>query len=286
VSLEGAAAGATGDPSRRARPLSIEFIGPTGAGKTTLARRIVATGVGDRRTRYWTELVTDRPGLRWVRDRHAINLLADVAALPAWLPPTARDRELARFAFDRLRHHAPSTALGLNYLRNLIRKIGIHRLAERSDPSTAIVFDEGTILLAYQLFVYSRAPFTTAELERFAELVPLSDRIVHVRAPLDVLTRRATERPDRRRELARTDADATRRWIERAVDLFDALVELQPIRERTRTVELRDGSPDDATRTADEIVGWLGPEASPGTASETGPRTRRSPTGEPNRWRS
>ena len=284
MSLEGLGARA-GDPSRRARALSIEFIGATGAGKTTLARRLVATGAGGRRTRYWTELVTDHSGLRWVRDSHAINLLADVAALPAWIPPTAPDRELARFAFDRLRRHAPSTALGLNYLRNVIRKIGIYRLAERTDPTTAIVFDEGTILVAYQLFVYSRAPFTTAELQRFAELVPLPDRIVHVRAPIDVLTARAMERSDRRRELARTDADATRRWIERAVELFGALVELEPIRARTRTVELGDGSPDGATPTADEIAGWLEPEAPPGTASETRPRTKRSPTGEPT-WRS
>ena len=257
MSLKGSGAGATDDPSRRTRTRSIELIGPTGAGKTTLARRIVATGAVGRRTRYWTELVTDHPGLRRVRDPHAINLLADVAALPAWIPPTPRDRELARFAFDRLRHHAPSRALGLNYLRNVVRKIGIHRLAERADPTTAIVFDEGTILLAYQLFVYSRAPFTTTELERFAELVPLPDRIVHVRAPIDVLTARAMERPDRRRELARTDPGATRRWIERAVELFDALVELEPIRARTRTVELRDGAADDVTRTADEIAGWL-----------------------------
>jgi thymidylate kinase len=235
----------------------VEFIGATGAGKTTLARGLVRRGISARRVRMATDLVTDRLGRRSIEDPHAINLLADVSALPWFLRAVDRDRDFARFAFDRLWHHAPSTFAKANYARNVVRKLGMHEMARRADPRTTFLVDEGTVLMAYQLFVYSDAPFTQADLERFVRLVPLPDVVVHVKAPVDVLLRRALTRPDRRRELARKDPQEVERRISRAVELFDALAEIPPISERLLTVEIADDSPEGLDAAVREIAGSL-----------------------------
>jgi thymidylate kinase len=222
----------------------VEFIGPTGSGKTTLARGLVRRGVDAQPVRMATDLLTDRVGRRWIDNAHAINLLADVTALPSFIRSFDRDREFLRFAFDRLRRHAPSTFATLNYMRNMVRKLGMHEMTRRADPGTTFLVDEGTILTAYQLFVYSDALFTQAELERFGRLVPLPDLIVYVKAPIDVLLRRAMARPDRRRELAHHDEEEVKRWIVRAAETFDALAEVEPIRDRLVTIEIADDEPE------------------------------------------
>jgi thymidylate kinase len=235
----------------------VEFIGATGAGKTTLARGLVRGGVSARHVQMATDLVTDRPGRRWIHDPHAVNLLADVTALPSFIRSFDRDRDFVRFASRRLRRHAPSTFAKVNYMRNVVRKLGMHELARNAEPETAFLVDEGTILIAYQLFVYSDAPFTQADLERFGRLVPLPDLIVHVKAPIDVLVRRAMTRSDRRRELARHDAYEVERRIARAVELFDALAEIAPIRARLLTVEVPDDSPERLDAAVREVAGSL-----------------------------
>jgi thymidylate kinase len=233
----------------------VEFIGPTGAGKTTLAHELVRRGSA-RPVRMATDLLTDRTGRRWIHNPHAINLLADVTALPSFIRALDRDRDFLRFAFDRLKHHAPSTFATLNYMRNMVRKLGMHEMTRRAAPGTTFLVDEGTILTAYQLFVYSDAPFTRTDLERFGRLVPLPDLIVYVKAPIDVLLRRAMTRPDRRRELAHDDEEVER-WIVRAAEMFDSLAETEPIRDRLLTIEIADDEPEGLDAATREVEGSL-----------------------------
>lgn len=250
----------------------VEFIGPTGAGKTTLARALVRRGGASAvPVRMATDLLTDRPGRRWIRNPHAINVLADVTALPSFVRALDRDRDFLRFAFDRLKRHAPSTFAELNYMRNMVRKLGMHEMTKRADPGTTFLVDEGTILTAYQLFVYSDAPFTQPDLERFGRLVPLPDLIVSVRAPIDVLLKRAMTRSDRRRELTQNDEDEVQRWIVRAVELFDALAEIEPIRDRLVTVEIADDEPESLDAAILEVERSL--------AREVVPSIERAPPG-------
>jgi thymidylate kinase len=256
----------------------VEFIGATGAGKTTLARALVERGAAGQPVRMATDLVTDRFGRRWIENPHAVNLLADVTALPAFLESFDRHRDFLRFAVDRVRCHAPSAFAKANYLRNVVRKLGVHELARRADPRTTFLVDEGTILIAYQLFVYSRAPFTRIDLERFGRLVPLPDLVVHVKAPTDALVRRAIGRADRRRELAREDADQVRGWIARAVELFDGLSEVEPIRNRLVTVEIVDDTPERLEAAIGQVERSLerARDATP-RPQGTSPSNRRSP---------
>jgi len=235
----------------------VEFIGATGAGKTTLARELVRRGASTQPARMATGLLTDRPGRRWIHNPHTINVLADVTVLPSFVRALGHDRDFLRFAFDRLKRHAPSTFAKLNYMRNMVRKLGMHEMAKRADAGTTFLVDEGTILTAYQLFVYSDAPFTQTDLERFGRLVPLPDVIVYVKAPIDVLLRRAMTRSDRRRELAKNDQVEVERWIVRAVELFDALAEIEPIRDRLVTVEIADDEPESLDVAIREVEGSL-----------------------------
>ncbi len=227
----------------------VEFIGCSGAGKTTLAREIERIG-GARRSILATELVVDRPGLRWINDPTAVNLVANVISFPPFLRALGREKDFVAFAFDRLRRHAPSSFAKYNYMLNVVRKIGVHEMARRAASRNTVLIDEGAVLSAYQLFVYSDAPFDQLDLERFARLVPLPDRVVYVRAPLDVLVERAMTRSDPRRELAGRRGNELRRSLERAIALFDGLARTEPIRDRLVTVDMGDES----SQTRDAVV--------------------------------
>jgi thymidylate kinase len=219
----------------------VEFIGCSGAGKTSLAeglrRRIQPSG----RPILSVDLVRDRPGLRWMRDPSMINLAADVISFPSFVRAYGRDGDFVRFAFDRLRH-APTTFAKYNYRLNIVRKVGVHELARRASTRKTVLIDEGVVLSAYQLFVYSDAPYADVDLDRFARLVPLPDRIVYVKAPLDLLVERAIRRTDPRRELAGRKRHEVADLLARAVELFEGLAARETIHERLLTVEIEDDS--------------------------------------------
>jgi dephospho-CoA kinase len=219
----------------------VELVGTSGAGKTTLARMLGRHGGPEAPVILSSDLIMDRPGRRWITNPTARNLVADVTAFPSFLRGPQRDREFVRFAWGRLKRYAPSRTAKLNYLREIVRNVGTHELARRSEANATVIVDEGAVLTAYHLFVYSRASFGQDDLERFAGLVPLPDRIIHVTAPLDVLVDRAMRRPDRRRELLVDRVEVERR-IARALDVFEGLVQTPAIRERALTIANVDGS--------------------------------------------
>jgi thymidylate kinase len=218
----------------------VEFIGCSGAGKTTLARELEARIDPPRQVVRAVDLVMDRPGLRWISDPMAINLVADVVSFPSFL--RARERAFVRFAFDRLRRYAPSTFAKYNYMLNIVRRVGVQHMSRRAALEKTILVDEGVVLSAYQLFVYSDAPFNQADLDRFARLAPMPDQIVYVKAPLELLVERAMRRPDQRRELVGRSRRDVEERLARAVDLFDGLAATPPIRERLLVVEIGDDS--------------------------------------------
>ena len=253
----------------------VEFVGASGAGKTTLAGLLGQRGGTADPVILAADLIMDRPGRRWIKNPRAMNLAADVTVLPSFLRGPDRDRDFVRFAFDRLRRHAPSRFAKYNYLREIVRDVGKHELAKRTGANATVLVDEGAVLTAYHLFVYSDAPFDQTDLDRFADLVPLPDRIVYVTAPLDVLVDRAIRRSDRRRELARADRAEIERWIARAVEVFDGLVASPQIRDRTLVVDNADGSLAGQEAVVSRIAAFIDdrtragravdPPASPGT---------------------
>jgi len=257
----------------------VEFIGCSGAGKTTLADEIERIG-GPRSTISGTGLIVDHPGVRWISDPTAVNLVADVISFPPFLRALRRHKDFVTFAFDRLQRHAPSPFARYNYMLNVVRKLGVHEMARRAAARKTVLIDEGVVLSAYQLFVYSDAPFGHLDLERFARSVPLPDRIVYVRAPIDLLVDRAMTRPDQRRELAGRSPDELRRSLERAIELFDGLAVTEPIRDRLLTVDIGDDSARTRDAAVQEVARFVSqPVGSPAAKGSEDPE--RSATGEP-----
>jgi thymidylate kinase len=255
----------------------VEFIGCSGAGKSTLVKMLRdRTGAADP-VILTTDLVLDRPGRRWINHPKAVNLVADATALPSFLRALGRNGDFVRFAFHRLRRYAPSTFEKYNYMREIVRHVGLYELAQRAGARTTILADEGTVLTAYHLFVYSDAPFDRADLDRFARLVPLPDRIVHVRAPLDVLVARSMRRPDRRRELASDERRHVKRWVARAQEVFDDLVRAPEIRDRVLIVDNLDGSPDDRQATVARIAEFINQAHPDWRAGSAASGSRRRP---------
>lgn len=230
----------------------VEFIGASGAGKSTLARALAGRHAPSGDVTMAWDLVLDRPGLRRIIHPTARNLVAEVATLPAVLKAWPRNRDFTAFARELLRDHARSTFEQLNYQRSILRKVGMHELARRRG-ARVVLADEGTVLSAYYLFVYVRSQFREEDLDRFAGLVPLPDRIVYVKAPLESLIERAMIRADRRRELASVDRTEVALWIGRAVEVFDYLATISPIRDRILTIDNVDGSMADREHLVERI---------------------------------
>jgi adenylate kinase len=238
--------------------LIVELIGCSGAGKTTLATALSVRSGVDHRIVTPMDLVTDRPGLRRVKNPHVLNVVADIRAFPHLLANLRCHRTFLRFAFDRLRWGAPSTLLKLNYVRSVVRRVGMHEMAVREGGDATVLADEGTLLIAYLLFVYSRAGFAQADLERFADLVPLPDRIVYVRVPPEVLLGRALGRPDPRRELAGAKPREAERWLHRATAVFDGLAAAPAVRRRLLIVDNSESTPDAKETLVNRIADFIG----------------------------
>jgi thymidylate kinase len=140
----------------------------------------------------------------------------------------------------------------------------MYELARRRAASRVVLADEGTVLTAYHVFVLAALEFGPDELERFARLVPLPDRIVYVRAPVAALVERAATRDEGRRQLPPGEIDRVEATIRRTVDLFDLLVTAAPIRDRVLVVDNDDGDDIRRRRLVAAIAARLEAEA-PGT---------------------
>jgi thymidylate kinase len=232
----------------------VEFVGSSGAGKSSLVERLLGSvPQGSALVDAW-DLVA-RPGRRWTTHPTVRNLVADAVVLPTFTSIVRRDPAFARFASERLRHH-PSTFARWNYLLNVERRVGMQALTRRRARGRIVLADEGALLLAYQLFVYTAAPFERADVERFVELVPLPDRVVYVRAPLETLVERSIGRTDRRRELAGDDRAEVERWALRSVELFDMLTASPAISNRLLVVDNPGGQADLQTA-AERVLAFL-----------------------------
>lgn len=228
----------------------IEMIGPTGAGKSTLARLMCDHLGGPGEATVGSGLVLDRPLLRRIRNATAANLVQDVCGLPYLARAVPDHAEILRLSADMLVEHAPSRFDLLMNTRSVMRRIGMFELARARARGRVVLVDEGPLLIAYHLFVYSTADLTDAPLERFADSVSLPDRVIYVRSPLPVLAERAFSRPDRRRQLSGLTRPEVEAPLQRALQVFDRLVSTQRLAERTVVVDNESQDPDALDRLA------------------------------------
>ena len=234
----------------------VEFIGCDGAGKSTLAGMVRERGVWGLGAVALPDLVLDRTGLRHVTHPTAVNVVQEACSLPVLLSSWSHHRAFLDFGVRTLGRYAPSTFERVNGLRGLARRVGMYELARRRAPNRVVLSDEGTVLAAYH-FALSDVELDPRDLARFASLVPRPDWIVHVKAPVPVLVRRAVSRPDRRRQHLGRSRERIERTIRRTVDVFDLVVAAPELRDRVIVVENDDGDLARRREVVDELSACL-----------------------------
>lgn len=235
----------------------VEFIGCAGAGKTTLRNLICEQGVHDHDVVAMPDLLLQRPLLRRVTHPTAANVVQELGGLPFLLHALPGERPFLAFARRTLWRDATSSFDKLNGMRGVARKVGMFHLARTRARHAVVLSDEGTLLSSYNLFVATKEDFGRAELDRFAQLVPMPDHVVYVRAPVESLVERARTRPDPRRQHVGQSAAAIEADVRRTVRLFDLLVEAPPLTGRVSMVESRDLDREGRIRLASEVAEQL-----------------------------
>lgn len=235
----------------------IEFVGCTGAGKTTLIsevrRRLAQTT--DVTTSY--ELVASPLGLGGISHRTVRNLVQEVAVLPVFMRTLNKNKAPITFTLRMLQRQADFSTYTVSNLRSVERKIGVHEKIRRNEYERIVLVDEGTVLLAHKVFVFSSADYTFDEITTFANLIPLPDIVVYVRAPFESLVARTLQRRDPPRELKSKDQAQVEKYVGRAVAMFDHLVKADNIQNRLLVVDNLDAANNGHKTTVDTITEFV-----------------------------
>jgi deoxyadenosine/deoxycytidine kinase len=232
----------------------VEFIGSTGAGKTSLLSRV--QDKLSRKTSVTTsfDIIASQAGLQYIQHPTARNIIQEVLGLPYLIRSLPRNKASVDFSLRMLGHRTHTTTSLVSNLRSLIRKFGVYEFSRRKHHNIVILVDEGTVHLSHILFVYDDARFCQEEIIEFARLVPLPDYIVYVRAPLDCLIARTLNRVDPPREMRSRDRNEIASYLSDAVEMFDQLVASEKMRDRVLVVENSDFGQGQFEELVDRIV--------------------------------
>lgn len=231
----------------------IEFIGSTGAGKTTLISAVQRRLAKTAEVTTSFDLVAAPLGLRGITHPTARNLIQEFVGLPFFMRSLPWHKAFIIFTLRMLARQANFTIFTINNLRSLERKIGVYEIIRRYGRDRIVLVDEGTVLSAHNVFVYSNAFYTPEEIAKFANLIPLPDVIVYVRAPVDSLINRSLQRPDPPREMKSKNRALIEKYVNSAVAMFEQLVKAERIRNRVLIVE----NPESADKGCDTAVDYI-----------------------------
>lgn len=227
----------------------IEFIGCTGAGKTTLIKEVQCRLTKKAQVTSSIDLVVGLLRLRNVTNPTLQNLIQELVCLPFFIRSLYKYKEFLLYTIRLFLRDSSISIRTINDLRSLERKIGVYEITSRYSKDRIILVDEGPILAAH-MFVFTGAAYSPEELARFADLLPLPDLVVYVSASVDTLIQRTLRRGDHPREINTKNLAQMENYATRAVTIFDELVKAKNIQRRLLMVE----SPDFAAQGYDKIV--------------------------------
>ncbi len=219
--------------------MQVEFIGCTGAGKSSLIELILRTGqTHGRRLLSSHEYVLRRVWLGKITGRVMISLMVQILAAGACVVTFRRNRAFFLHAI-RVIAGLPATVRyreRLKLARLVVKNVGVYEIVRRHCPADLIVLaDEGTLHIAHSLFVHVSVAPDYAELARFAQLVPLPDAAVYLTASEPLLVERTLRRGHNRiPNLTYSDVE---RFVRSAVRVFDELARYPRIQDRLLIVE-------------------------------------------------
>jgi len=235
----------------------IEFIGSTGAGKTTLISEVQRRLAEQAQAVPSFDLVADLLRLRHVTNPTVRNLIQDLVGLPFFIGSLYQHRAFVGFALKTLARHKSYTFFTANYLRSIVRKIGTYEIFKRYNHNRIILVDEGTVLSAHLLFVYTRTIYSQEDIETFASLVPLPELVVCIRAPVDNLAQRSLKRSDAPKEIRWKNQKLVEKHVSRAAKMFDQIAETKEIRDRVLVVANPVSTDEERGVVADRIAKFI-----------------------------
>lgn len=215
----------------------VEFIGSTGAGKTTLVSEVQCRLAKLATVTTASDLILEILHLPRMTNLTVRNLISDVVGFPFFIRAVCRHPAFVLFSINMLARHAKFTFFTLNYLRSIARKMGTHEIIRRYEKDRIILVDEGTVLVAHHLFVYTSTHYSSEDIARFTNLVPLPDVVVYIKASVTSLVQRSLQRGDPPREMRSKNPELVESYVTRASDMFDGLVETDAIQQRALRVE-------------------------------------------------
>lgn len=214
----------------------VEFIGSTGAGKTTLIRAVEQRLAETTRVTDATSLVIGRLGRPDLRSPTVQNLLQELAGLPFFVWSLPGHWKLIHYCLRMYSRKSLLSMATVNNLRSLLRKIGTHEICKRRADHQIVLLDEGPLLLAHT-FAFGGAVFSFQDLADFVGRVPLSDRVVYVRCPVEDVLRRTLQRRDVPRELRGKDPLVIEQTLRQALAIFEGIAQDDHVRNRMLVVE-------------------------------------------------
>ncbi|MDQ3004766.1 MAG: AAA family ATPase [Chloroflexota bacterium] len=214
----------------------VEFIGSTGAGKTSLISKIHQQLAQTKVVTTPFDLIAAQLGLSSVTHPTAQNLIQELVGFPFFVGSLSRHGKFLSHTIETFSRNTKFSIHRINNFRSLERKIGMYELTQRYDKGQIILVDEGPILAAH-MFVFTGSIVTSAEIAAFANLLPLPDLVVYIKAPVEVLVRRALQRPDPPREMGEKDPIMTEKYVKDATAVFDQLMESERIKSRLLVVD-------------------------------------------------
>jgi len=227
----------------------VEFIGSTGAGKTSLISRIHHKLAQTAVVTTPFDLIAAPLGLRGITHPTTQNVIQELVGFPFLVRSFNQYRAFLVHTVKMFSRKTKFSIHTINNLRSLERKIGMYEITKRYDRGQIILVDEGPLLAAH-MFVFADSPVITSEIAAFAALLPLPDLIVYIKAPVEVLVKRTLKRPDPPREMDTADPSVTEEYVKKAVSIFDQLTEVERIRNHLLVVD----NPDLTTEEHDTVV--------------------------------
>ncbi len=217
----------------------VEFIGSTGAGKTTLINKVRCHLAKTGRVTTSVDLATSLLGFKNVTNLTLQNLEQELISLPFFIGTLYKYHEYLRHTIKLFWRNSGFSMQTIHNLRSLERKIGMYEITKILGKDQVILVDEGPIL-ALHMFVSAKNTYTPEEIARFTDLLPLPDLVIYIRASVDTLIKRTVRRADPPREVDLKSPAQMDAYFKNAVATFDHLTQAENIRDRLLTVESLD----------------------------------------------
>lgn len=218
----------------------VEFIGCTGSGKSTIAANVI-------------EKLADS-GIKVNSVNVGGSIKMDFVTFPWFIWFAMHNLDFCVSVAKTSVRDADSTLIGLNLFRNVAKKMGMYELLKRKKVSQLIIWDEGTLHAAHNLFVHVNSAPRPADITEFVRKVPKPDLVVYIRTPMEITVRRTLDRGHRRVKCSLPDI---RSFVSHAHKVFDALASVEVIQDRLLVVDNSNNGPEDIDTAAGTTVKYI-----------------------------